>query len=164
MGFFLDSILQISNDQSLKTTYVTLRSAQRYRSSKSERDPCVSTIINSRAAFQILKNEFNRDAEEFWGLFLNNHLEIIEFKLIHRGTMDHCTVHPRDLFREALRLNSCAVIIAHNHPSKILDPSTSDIMLTKKFKKIGQLIQIPIIDHVIFSDSQYFSFKENSMI
>ena len=98
MGFFLDLILQISNDLSLETTPVTLRSAQRYKSSKSERDHCVSTIINSKAAFQILKNEFNRDAEEFWGIFLNNHLEIIEFKLIHRGTMDHCTVHPRDLF------------------------------------------------------------------
>ncbi len=164
MGFFWTKSCRFQINNYQKTIYVTLRSAERRSSSKSERDLRVSTIINSKAAFQILKNQFNRDAEEFWGLFLNNHLEIIEFKLIHRGTMDHCTVHPRDLFREALRLNSCAVIIAHNHPSKILEPSTSDIQLTKKFKKIGQLIQIPIIDHVIFSDNQYFSFKENSMI
>ncbi len=130
---------------------------------KSERSN-VSVIPNSQAAFQILKNEFNQFSEEFWGIFLNNHLEIIKFKLIHRGTMDHCSVHPRDLFREALLLNSCSVIIAHNHPSKILEPSSSDIVLTKKFKKIGILIQIPILDHVIFSDTSYFSFKENSLL
>ena len=119
------------------------------------------TVINSQAAFEILRHEFNSFAEEFWGIFLNNHLEVIELKLIHRGTMDHCNVHPRDLFRQAISMNSCSIIIAHNHPSKILDPSLSDILLTKKFKKIGILIQIPILDHVIFSDTNYYSFREN---
>lgn len=124
----------------------------------------MSTIKNTHAAFQILKTEFNGYAEEFWGIFLNNHLEIIEFKLIHRGTTDCCTVHPRDLFREAIKLNSCSVIIAHNHPSKKLEPSAADIQLTKKFKKIGLLVQIPVIDHLIFSDIHYFSFKEHSLL
>ena len=113
------------------------------------------SVSNSQSVFKLLKNQFNPDAEEFWGLFLNNHLNVIDYKLIHRGTMDSCFVHPRDLFREALRLNSCAIIIAHNHPSKNLDPSESDILLTRKFKKIGALIQIPIIDHVIFSDLNF---------
>lgn len=121
----------------------------------------MSSIVNSQSAFQILKNKFNPDAEEFWGLFLNNHLDIIDCKLIHRGTNDRCLVHPRDLFREAVRLNSCALIIAHNHPSRSILPSTADLRLTKKFKKIGQLIQIPIIDHLIFSDLNYYSLKEH---
>jgi DNA repair protein RadC len=124
----------------------------------------MSSVSNSRSAFELLKNQFNPDAEEFWGLFLNNHLEVIDCKLIHRGTVDSCTVHPRDLFREAIKLNSCAIIIAHNHPSRSLDPSTSDIQLTRKFKKIGTLIQIPIIDHMIFSDSNYYSFKEHFVL
>jgi DNA repair protein RadC len=124
----------------------------------------MSCVANSHSAFDLLKQEFNSDVEEFWGVFLNNHLDVIDFKLIHRGTMDACTVHPRDLFREAIKLNSCAVIIAHNHPSRNVDPSTADIRLTKKFQKIGLLIQIPVIDHVIFSDINYFSFKQHRLI
>ncbi len=124
----------------------------------------MSSVSNSRSAFELLKNKFNPDAEEFWGLFLNNYLNLIDFKLIHRGTMDSCSVHPRDLFREAIRLNSCAVIMAHNHPSRSIQPSISDIKLTQKFKKIGLLIQIPVIDHVIFSDLNYYSFKEHQCL
>ena len=124
----------------------------------------MSSVINSRSAFELLKNQFNPDVEEFWGLFLNNHLNVIDFKLIHRGTMDSCSVHPRDIFREAIRLNSCAIIIAHNHPSRNVDPSPADLKLTQKFKKIGQLVQIPVIDHVIFSDLNYYSFKEKKLM
>ncbi len=124
----------------------------------------MSSVINSRSAFELLKNQFNPDVEEFWGLFLNNHLNVIDFKLIHRGTMDSCSVHPRDIFREAIRLNSCAIIIAHNHPSRSVDPSPADLKLTQKFKKIGQLVQIPVIDHVIFSDLNYYSFKEKKLM
>lgn len=122
------------------------------------------SVSNSRSAFEILKQKFNPEAEEFWGLFLNNHLNIIDFKLIHRGTINSCSVYPRDIFREAIKLNSCAVIIAHNHPSRSVEPSLSDMRITKKFKQIGILIQIPVIDHVIFSDLNYYSFKEHLMI
>lgn len=122
------------------------------------------SVVNSLSAFEILKKSFNPDVEEFWGLFLNNHLDVIESKLIHRGTLDSCTVHPRDLFREAIKLNSCAVIMAHNHPSRSTEPSLSDLKLTQKFKKIGQLVQIPVIDHMIFSDIGYYSFKEHQQI
>lgn len=122
------------------------------------------SVSNSRSAFELLKDQFNPNAEEFWGLFLNNHLSVIDFKLIHRGTVDSCSIHPRDLFREAIKLNSCAVIIAHNHPSRNIEPSVSDLKLTKKLKKIGLLIQIPVIDHVIFSDFNYYSFKEHQSI
>ncbi len=122
------------------------------------------SVMNSRSAFDILKERFNPDVEEFWGLFLNNHLDVIESKLIHRGTLDSCTVHPRDLFREAIKLNCCAIIMAHNHPSRNIEPSVSDLKLTLKFKKIGQLVQIPVIDHMIFSDESYYSFKEHQQI
>ncbi len=84
--------------------------------------------------------------------------------MISRGTLNFCLVHPRDLFREALVANAYALIIAHNHPSLNLQPTAEDIELTKKLTLIAGIIEIPIIDHLIFSDENYFSFKENNLI
>lgn len=89
---------------------------------------------------------------------------MIKCVLLNRGTLDHCEVHPRDLFREAVRANAHSIIIAHNHTSRVLVPSNADMTLTKKIKRIGQLIQIPIIDHILFSDEHYYSFKEHKLI
>lgn len=121
-------------------------------------------ILNSPAAFSALKSIYNADAEEFWGIFLDHHLQIKQLKLLHRGTLESCTVHPRDLFREAVRMNAFAMIIAHNHTSLNLQPSFQDIKLTKKLRKLSLLLEIPIIDHIIFSDADYFSFKEHQLI
>jgi DNA repair protein RadC len=73
-------------------------------------------------------------------------------------------VHPRDLFRKAIADNSYQAIIAHNHPSLCVKPTAADIVLTKRLKRISKLIEIPIIDHIIFSGEEYFSFKENNLI
>lgn len=124
----------------------------------------MSSISNSKNAFEVLKSHFNADVEEFWALFLDHQLQMTKCTLLNRGTVDRCDVHPRDLFREALRANAHTIIIAHNHTSRVLLPSSADILLTKKFKRIGQLIQIPILDHILFSDEHYYSFKEHNLI
>lgn len=123
-----------------------------------------SSITTTHEAFSYLQNHYNPDVEEFWGIFLNNHLEILNAKLLHRGTVNYCTVHPRDLFREAIRHNSSAIIIAHNHPSGHLEPSKSDIILTKKMLKIGKLLEIPILDHIIFTNENFYSLKQFSRL
>ncbi len=123
-----------------------------------------SGILNGEAAFLTLKNLYNLEAEEFWGLFLDHQLQIKQLRLLHRGTLESCTIHPRDLFREAVRANSFAIIIAHNHTSFNLQPSLQDIKLTKKLRKLSLLLEIPIIDHIIFSDINYYSFKEHQLI
>jgi DNA repair protein RadC len=72
--------------------------------------------------------------------------------------------HPRDLFREAIRNNSTFIILAHNHPSKQVLPSEIDIKMTKRVIKMGQLLELPVLDHVIFSDEKFFSFKDENQI
>ncbi len=124
----------------------------------------MSPIHNSLVAFDLLKPFFNPNAEEFWLLNLNTDLKQINMILIARGTLNYCHIHPRDLFREALRANSFALIIAHNHPSLDPSPSPQDLQLTKKLCKISRLIEIPILDHIIFTNEKYFSFKENHLI
>jgi DNA repair protein RadC len=124
----------------------------------------MSPIHNSLLAFDLLKSKFNPECEEFWLINLNCQLSVNSSILISRGTLNYCPVHPRDLFREALKANSFALIIAHNHPSLDPRPTAQDISLTKKLIKLGQLIEIPILDHIIFTQIEYFSFKENHLL
>lgn len=124
----------------------------------------MSPIHNSRVAFDLLKCKFNAESEEFWLINLNSQLELTSTMLIAKGTLNYCPIHPRDLFREAVKANSFAIIIAHNHPSLDPSPTPEDIKLTKKLCKIAQLIEIPILDHIIFTDYRYFSFKENKLV
>ena len=124
----------------------------------------MSQIHNSQIAFNLLKPHFNEFCEEFWLINLNSCLATPNLKLISRGTLNFCLVHPRDLFREALIANSYALIIAHNHPSLNIQPTPEDIKLTNKLIKISKIIEIPILDHIIFTDKIYYSFKENRLI
>ena len=124
----------------------------------------MSPIYNSLLAFKLLKPIFNPDVEEFWTLFLNSDLSVISKLLVAKGTLNYCPVHPRDLFREAVRLNCYALIIAHNHPSRNPFPTDEDIKLTKKLTKAASLLEIPILDHIIYTDKNYFSFKEKKLI
>lgn len=121
-------------------------------------------IQSSHSVFEILKTKFNPDAEEIWGIYLNSNLDFISLNMIHRGTVNHCLFHPRDLFREAIRSNCTFVILAHNHPSRQILPSAMDLKLTKKVIKIGAFLEIPVVDHLIFSDRSYFSFKDEKLI
>lgn len=84
--------------------------------------------------------------------------------LVSKGSLNYCPVHPRDLFREAIKANAFALIIAHNHPSQDPNPTKEDLNLTKRLVKISKLIEIPILDHIIFTNDSYFSFKENNLI
>lgn len=124
----------------------------------------MSPIHNSQLAFNLLKSQFNEFCEEFWLINLNSGLEVHSLKMISRGTLNFCLVHPRDLFREALKANSFALIIAHNHPSLNTSPTPEDLLLTRKLVKISKIIEIPILDHIIFTDLKYYSFKENQLI
>jgi len=124
----------------------------------------MSQIHNSRFAFELLKSKFNPDAEEFWLLTLNTSLTLTGSVLIAKGTLNYCSVHPRDLFRECIRANAFAFIMAHNHPSLDTQPSPEDIKLTNRFFRIAKMLEIPMLDHLIFTDKSYYSFKENSLI
>ncbi len=124
----------------------------------------MSPIHNSQRAFDLLKPHFNPDCEEFWLINLNSNLNSKDVILIAKGTLNYCPIHPRDLFREAIKANSFAIIIAHNHPSLVVHPTSQDIGLTKKLCRLARMLQIPILDHIIFSDSAYYSFKEHRLI
>ncbi len=115
-------------------------------------------IDSAEKAFHQLKINYNAHAEEFWGVYLTHQMELIKIVMLHKGTLNSCKIHPRDLFREAVHANAFAIIIAHNHTSQNVEPSLEDIRITKKLLRCSKLLEIPILDHVIFTGDKYFSF------
>ena len=102
--------------------------------------------------------------EHFYCLYLNTKKELIERKLLFIGTLNRSLVHPREIFKEAYRLSASSIICMHNHPSGDVYPSKEDIMLTDSLIKIGTLNGIPVLDHIIVSNDNYYSFSKTSSI
>ena len=83
---------------------------------------------------------------------------------VSSGSLNASIVHPRELFQRAILANCAAVIVAHNHPSGDPSPSPEDIALTRKLVEAGELLDIPVLDHVILGYGRYTSFKENGLL
>lgn len=76
------------------------------------------------------------------------------------GTVNECLTVPRELFKSALLSNASDILLFHNHPSGIADPSVSDYALTERLKEAGELLGVPLLDHIILGDDAFYSFKE----
>ena len=96
--------------------------------------------------------------EYFYCLYLDNKNNLIERKLLFMGTINRSIVHPREIFKEAYLTSASKIVCMHNHPTGDITPSMEDIKLTKSLVEIGKLQGIPLIDHLIVSDNNYFSF------
>jgi len=102
--------------------------------------------------------------EVFACLFLDNQHRVIEYEELFRGTIDGATVHPREVVRCAMRHNAAAVILAHNHPSGVAEPSASDTQITQKLKDALALVDVRVIDHIIVGDGQMTSLAERGVL
>ena len=104
------------------------------------------------------------DVEEFWIAALNSNLELIDKKLLFRGTVNSCLVHPRDIIRFTCIHNAVSFVIAHNHPSGNPRRPETDLIITKKLFQLGCLLEIPMNDHLILSSRGYFSFADAGLL
>jgi len=104
------------------------------------------------------------EREEFRVLVLNNKNGILKNSMVSAGTVSEALVHPREVFRDAIREGAVSLIVAHNHPTGELTPSKEDISTTRRLVEAGAIIGIPILDHVIITDTSYYSFKEGGYI
>jgi len=98
--------------------------------------------------------------EVFWCLWLDAQNCLINAEQIFRGTLDQANVYPRELAKRALALNAASVILAHNHPSGRVEPSNADQRVTRAIKSVLSLLEIKVIDHVIVSGINHYSFAE----
>lgn len=98
--------------------------------------------------------------EEFWVMILDSKNRLIKKARISIGTISEALVHPREVFRDAIRETASSIIIAHNHPSGVLKPSVNDIEITKRVAHAGSIVGIQLLDHVIVTDNDYLSLRE----
>lgn len=98
--------------------------------------------------------------EIFACLFLDTRHRVIEFEELFRGTIDGASVHPREVVRRALAHNAAAVILAHNHPSGIAEPSRADRHITERLTDALALVDVRVLDHLVVGDGEVVSFAE----
>jgi DNA repair protein RadC len=101
--------------------------------------------------------------EQFWVLLLNRSNEVIRPHQISIGGVSGTVADPKMIFKAAIEHLASAIILVHNHPSGNLTPSQADKDLTKKVKEAGRTLDIPVLDHLIFSDNGYFSFADEGI-
>ena len=102
--------------------------------------------------------------EVFACLFLDNRHRVIAFEEIFRGTIDGVSVHPREVVRRALHHNAAAVILAHNHPSGVADPSTTDRLLTDQLVSALAMVEVQVLDHLVIGDGECVAFSERGLL
>ncbi|MGI9245547.1 MAG: RadC family protein [Steroidobacteraceae bacterium] len=122
-------------------------------------------LANPRATRDYLRARLrDRDHEVFCCLFLDNRHRVIAFDEVFRGTIDGASVHPRDVVKLALARNAAAVILAHNHPSGVAEPSQADEMITSRLRDALGLVDIRVLDHIVVGDGACVSFAERGLI
>lgn len=122
-------------------------------------------IKSSESAFNVIRPIIGElEHEEFWVLYLNNSNKVIVKKQLSKGGITATMVDVRLIFKKAVELTSVGIIVCHNHPSGKLKPSRTDKILTKKIKEAGKTLDIKLLDHLIITQKDYFSFADNGIL
>ena len=121
-------------------------------------------ISSSKAVFEIMQPIIGElPYEEFWILYLNNSNKVIHKAQISKGGITGTVVDSRIIFKKAFEQNATSIILTHNHPSGKLLPSDADIQVTKKVKLAGQQLDVTVIDHIIITETGYYSFNDHGI-
>jgi len=119
------------------------------------------TLTSPETTGEYLKLQLRgRCHEVFACLFLDNRHRVIAFQELFHGTIDGASVHPRVVVKETLRHNAAAVILAHNHPSGVAEPSQADIRITRRLRDALDLIEVRVLDHLVIGDGAVISLAE----
>ncbi len=122
-------------------------------------------ITCSRDAYTFLAPHLlDKSTEEFWIFILNRANMVKAARRISQGGFSGTVADPKVIFKTALDERGSSIILSHNHPSGNLQPSKNDMELTQKLKKAGDALEMPVLDHIIFSDAHYFSFADEGLM
>ena len=121
-------------------------------------------IIEPEDVHKVVRHYASREQELFISVAINCAHEILAIDVASMGTINQCIVHPREVFSNAIKNRAVAIIICHNHPTGNLTPSINDLQITQRLVECGKILGIEIIDHIIFSEEEFYSMKENDEI
>lgn len=114
--------------------------------------------------FEMFKDLVLETKEHFLCLHLDGKNRIVCLDRVSVGSLNQSIVHPREVFKSACIISAAGIILVHNHPTGDPNPSPEDITITRRLKEAGELIGIPILDHIIIGDGQYVSFVERGLL
>ena len=162
--FSIDDLMQFKGIGEAKAVSIFSAFELARRKSATEKDERTK-IKSSKDAFNELTGAFqDLPHEEFYILLLNRANEVIGKEQISKGGVAGTVADGKIIFSHALSKKASAIILAHNHPSGSLKPSEADLRLTKQLTSFGKYIDLDILDHLIFSDNNYFSFADEGVM
>ncbi len=127
-------------------------------------DEPLNSISSAIELFEKIKKiDIDYSKEHFLVFTLDTKNRVIDWYIISIGILDASLIHPREVFRNAIKDNAKSIIIAHNHPSGILSPGDADKEVTRLLKDGGTLLGIEILDHIVFSETSFISMKEQGI-
>ena len=139
-----------------------LEMSRRYLEATLQRGDSLQSVADTRRYLTAqLRHE---PSEVFACLFLDNRHRVITFEKLFFGTIDSASVHPRVVMRKALDHNAAALILAHNHPSGVAEPSRADEQITRRLKEALGMIDIRVLDHFVIGDGDCVSFAERGLL
>jgi DNA repair protein RadC len=109
----------------------------------------------------LIRHYADRKQEHFISTSINGANEVMNIRVVSIGLVDSTSVHPREVFADALTDRASGVIVAHNHPAGSLEPSAWDVEVTKQLKAAGEVVGVALLDHIIFNRTGYYSFLES---
>lgn len=129
-------------------------------------DETVGTAVRSPSDTEelLVKHFAGRHHEEFTIMFLDNRHRVLAIEAMFRGTVDGTSVYPREVVKKTLELNAAAVILAHNHPSGVAEPSQADERITKRLKAALELVDCRVLDHIIVGGDKTTSLASRGLL
>ena len=122
------------------------------------------SITTPADIYSEIKHFYSEEQEKMIVVALNGAHEILSTKVVTLGLINRTVVHPREVFADALKQRAVTIAIAHNHPSRNLEPSEEDKNVTDRIVKVGEILGIKVLDHLVFSDYGYYSFLEHGLM
>ena len=142
--------------------HAAMEMARRYLGARMHRDGVLDSPSSARDYLRARLGPYRR--EVFACLFLDNRHRVIHYAELFQGTIDGAAVHPREVVREALARNAAAVILAHNHPSGVAEPSDADRRITERLREALLLVDIRVLDHIVVGDADTVSLAERGWL
>jgi DNA repair protein RadC len=156
-------LVKISGIDSAKATTL-LAAFELARRALEVNDTNLPTIVTPKDVVAQLTDLRHNKKEHFIALYLNARSQLVHKETLSMGTLNANLVHPREVFEPALKHSAAGIMVAHNHPSGDPKPSEDDLEITKRLMEAGKMMGVELLDHVIISTNNHFSFKEKKMI
>jgi DNA repair protein RadC len=157
----LQEIDGIGRNKAILLKAVTKLGYNIHEATEPERERITTSFALGRRLISKLKD---KQQEHFIALYLDSKNQIIKEKTLFIGSLNQSIAHPREIFKEAVALSACSIIVAHNHPSGDVHPSAEDIRLTKRIDQSAKMMGIQLLDHLIIGHRDYYSLREHGNI